>query len=167
LHKPPWKQTGLCNVALGEVGRRGRRDSGELQRRGRPGTGVGCPGDRLRSIWGSSRGRGAAGNGAWLRPAAVAARAYAPAKGRRGLDDTRAGGVEWVLGKVPEQSGGSRSEWRGGSAGAAPAGVRLRARRRARPLNRRREGAVQLPVLAVKGTLALKPRTVASLGRNT
>jgi hypothetical protein len=27
-------------------------------------------------------------------------------EGRRGLDDTRAGGVEWVLGEVPEWLGG-------------------------------------------------------------
>jgi hypothetical protein len=44
--------------------------------------------------------------GARQRPAAVAAGAGAPAKGRRGLDDTRAGGVEWMLGKAPEWLGG-------------------------------------------------------------
>jgi hypothetical protein len=71
-------------------------------------------------------GRGAAGDGAWRCPAAVAVGACASAKGRRGLDDTRAGDVEWVLGEVPERSGGSGSEWRGGPVGAAvmaPAGV--------------------------------------------
>jgi hypothetical protein len=49
----------------------------------------------------------------------VAAGACAPAKGRRGLDDTRIRVVEWVLGKVSEWSGGSGSEWRGGSTKAA------------------------------------------------
>jgi hypothetical protein len=40
--------------------------------------------------------------GARRRPAAVAAGAGAPTKERRGLDDTRAGGVEWMLGKAPK-----------------------------------------------------------------
>jgi hypothetical protein len=47
-----------------------------------------------------------AGEGARRDPAAVAAGAGAPAKGRRGLDDTRAGSVEWMLGKAPEWLGG-------------------------------------------------------------
>jgi hypothetical protein len=60
----------------------------------------------------------ASGAARWRRGRAAAG-AHAQAKGRRGLDGTRAEGVEWVLGKVPEQSGSSGSEWRGGSAGAA------------------------------------------------
>jgi hypothetical protein len=48
-----------------------------------------------------------------------AAGARAPVKGaaRPGRHASR--GAEWVLGRVPEQSGGSGSEWRGGSAGTA------------------------------------------------
>jgi hypothetical protein len=50
----------------------------------------------------------------WARrcPAAVVAGADAPAKGQCGLDDTRAGGVEWMLGKVLSVLAGDGIEWK-------------------------------------------------------
>jgi hypothetical protein len=50
LHETPWKQSWLCNVALGEVGWRGSPEFRRSCGRGRPGTGGGRPGDRLGSI---------------------------------------------------------------------------------------------------------------------
>jgi hypothetical protein len=46
LRLGPWKDFGLCNVALGLAGRRGLPKSGEAGGRGRAGAGAGCARDR-------------------------------------------------------------------------------------------------------------------------
>jgi hypothetical protein len=79
-----------------------------------------------------------AGEGARRRPAVVAARAGAPAKGQRGLDDTRASGVKWMLGKVPEWLGGFGGGHRkmSSSGGHGEPATEPAARRSATALNR-------------------------------
>jgi hypothetical protein len=87
--------------------------TGELRRRGRSEAGVGWPGGRLCSIWGFSRGGGAAGKRAWRRPAVVAAASYNSGKqgvvqvGKQVLE------LEWIVGRRPRWSVGSGVQCRG------------------------------------------------------
>jgi hypothetical protein len=102
LHKPPWKQKGLRYVALGEVGRRGRRYSGEPRRRGRPEAVGGWPEDLLGSVL--------AGVDAEERPAVVLAKVR---RWRPPGDRLRRGGGS--VGKVSKSVSYSRCKgrWRG------------------------------------------------------
>jgi hypothetical protein len=101
--------------------------------------------------------------GVQRRPAALATGAGAPAKGRRGLDDTRAGGVEWMLGKVLRVLAGDRMEekvkfteqrpwWPAAEQGAA-VGVRARGRR-VGAIYRRANACGSKPSLQCRGTVA-------------
>jgi hypothetical protein len=67
---------------------------------GRPGAGGGRPAGPWGSVSGLGRFRTTAGGAARRRRGGPTAGACALANGRRGLADTRAGGVEYVLGRV-------------------------------------------------------------------
>jgi hypothetical protein len=91
LHETPWKQLGLRNVALVEVGRRGSPEFWRSGGRGRPGTGGGRPGGRLGLIAALTRAEAAQVGPARRSQAAAAAGSSAPAMRRLGWKGERVG----------------------------------------------------------------------------
>jgi hypothetical protein len=86
------KNWGLAMWSLGG-GRRGRRNSGELRRRGRSGTGVGCSWGSLGSISTRGWGRGGTGEVVRRRRPLLAAVHSSPARWQLGGKCERVGGL--------------------------------------------------------------------------
>jgi hypothetical protein len=78
--------------------------------------GKGC-GAHHGSISGQRRERGGSGEGPRRRRPAPATGSHTPTNGRCGLVDTRAGGVEYVLGRVSGGSHGAGDERNSGCGG--------------------------------------------------
>jgi hypothetical protein len=104
-------------VAPGHGWRCGWPNSGELRRQNRSDAAGERPAGPRGPVSGL-RGFGTtAGGAARRRRGRPAARARAPANGQRGLVDTRAGGVEYVPGRVSVCLHGSGGEQNGGLSG--------------------------------------------------
>jgi hypothetical protein len=112
-----WKEMGPSNWVPGPMEAAGSPESGGFGGTlGRGSGGKGC-GAHHGSIHGQRRERGSSGEGARRCRPAPAAGARAPANGQCGLVDTRAGGVEYVLGRVSGGSHGAGDEKNRGCSG--------------------------------------------------